>query len=184
MFTLRWLPILFASVALLSLSGCDSSPVDGPVEVRWDRDSCEKCSMLISDRKFAAQYRDGAGKIHLFDDPGEMFLSFWEQTKGDKAAKLYVTDAISGKWLDARTAHFSDGHHTPMGYGYGAHELAQEGSMDFAALMERIKNGEKGAPTPLSHSHQPAKPQEMATHNMLETQNMTRPHSNFHSSDK
>jgi copper chaperone NosL len=27
---------------------------DGMVEIKWDRDTCPRCSMVISDRRFAA----------------------------------------------------------------------------------------------------------------------------------
>jgi copper chaperone NosL len=145
--------ILFRSTLLLALllfSGCDKPPSDGPTEIRWDRQSCEQCSMLISDRHFAGQYLDAKGKYHLFDDPGEMALSFMEKTASDEKAKLYVTDFKSGEWLKAREAHFTEGHLTPMGYGYGASKEPQEGSMDFNTLLKRLSDGEKGAPTPSS----------------------------------
>ena len=60
-----------------TLSGCkkDNWP-DSMVEIKWDRDTCVRCSMVISDRRFAAQLRGGPENTAFkFDDPG--CLAFW-----------------------------------------------------------------------------------------------------------
>ncbi|MBF0454108.1 MAG: protein NosL [Magnetococcales bacterium] len=150
---------VFGLLGLLLFLGCDKPPADGPKKVRWDRDSCERCRMLLSDRHFAAQILDAKGDYHLFDDPGEMLLYLAEKGHNDPKAKLYVTDATTGRWLDGRTAHYTEGHLTPMGYGYGAREQATADSLDYMAVQKRILDGEMGAPAPSAdavdpvHSH-------------------------------
>ena len=49
----------FAGVAIgvLLLGACGGDPPTGAVEITWDRDVCEHCSMAISDRRYAAQVR-------------------------------------------------------------------------------------------------------------------------------
>ena len=154
--------IIIATLGLMLLTGCDSTPTDGPKEVRWDRDFCESCRMLLSDRHYAAQILDTKGKYHLYDDPGEMLLAFATKYKKDSAAKLYVTDSKNGKWLDARSASYTSGHLTPMGFGYGANEKPQPGSNNFSTLLDQLLAGEKGAPTPHFHNNMPD------SHNMPE----------------
>ena len=52
-----------AGLALLPLAGtllggCEKDPNSGPVDVKWDRQVCERCSMILSDTRYAAQIRD------------------------------------------------------------------------------------------------------------------------------
>ena len=44
--------------AMLAACGRASMP-EGMAEVKWDRDTCVRCSMVLSDRRFAAQVRGG-----------------------------------------------------------------------------------------------------------------------------
>ncbi|MBF0193058.1 MAG: protein NosL [Magnetococcales bacterium] len=157
------------TLGLILLSGCDSKPADGPKKVRWDRDFCEMCRMLLSDRHYAAQILDAKGKYHLFDDPGEMLLTFATKYKNDSAAKLYVADSKNGKWLDARTASYSSGHLTPMGFGYGASEKPEPDSKNFTTILSLILAGETGAPTP----QKPNPKSGFHNHNMSETDKHT-----------
>ena len=165
MIGIRAIFLVIGTLGLFLISGCDSAPPDGPTEVRWDKDICERCRMLLSDRKYAAQYLDTKGKYHLFDDPGEMFLTFQEKFPGDSKIKLYVTDSETGKWLKARAAYYTEGHLTPMGFGYGAHEENRANSMDFDTVLKKLLAGEKGAPTP-HMQHQHSMP---TTHEMLQS---------------
>ena len=64
---MKWLSIAM----LLLLSACSKTPETGPVEVKWDRDACERCRMVLSDRNFAAEVRGGEkGEIFKFDELG------------------------------------------------------------------------------------------------------------------
>lgn len=108
---------------VLFLAGCDSKGDLSPEEVHWDRDGCERCKMIISDRSFAAQIinrQDGRG--YKFDDIGCLIMWVIEEKiawKGD--AKIYVIDVDTKQWIDARTAFFSHPNVTPMSYGFAAH---------------------------------------------------------------
>ncbi len=42
---------------VLLLAACSGDPGTGPKDVRWDRDACERCRMVLSDRNFSAQIR-------------------------------------------------------------------------------------------------------------------------------
>ena len=50
------LPLLgLLSVLAMSGAGCSGDPGTGPLEVRWDRFSCDRCRMVLSDPKHSAQ---------------------------------------------------------------------------------------------------------------------------------
>jgi len=113
-----WPWLAGASLTLSACSGGDTGK--GPVEIKWDRDACERCRMILSDRFHAAQIRDAEGRIHRFDDVGCAF--FWSQQQGlsERESEFWVTDFRTRQWIAAREARFVSGRTTPMGYGYGA----------------------------------------------------------------
>ncbi len=128
------MPVLFG--------GCFGEPETGPVKIKWDRDSCEVCRMLISDRHFAAQLRGGPKhKAHKFDDLGE--LIYWLEDKpwkSDPKTEIWVMDLDTGtKWLDARKARYMTNQHSPMDYGFGAIEGEREGSISLDEMVKRVK---------------------------------------------
>lgn len=132
-----------------ALSACAKSGwPEGMAEIVWDRDTCARCSMVISDRRFAAELRGGPrDTVYKFDDIG--CLAFWLRDKSkdqpwmlDAATRLWVAEFTSKpenpSWLDARKAHYAGGKHSPMGYGYAAYALPQPGSLEFPDLREHV----------------------------------------------
>jgi hypothetical protein len=131
-----------------ALSACqkDGWPA-GMVEIKWDRDPCTRCKMVISDRRFAAQLRGGPqDATWKFDDIG--CLLFWMRDNlagmpwlADSATRLWVADMNSKGpdviWLDPRQAHYV-GRHSPMGYNFAATAQPQAGSQDFATMREHL----------------------------------------------
>ena len=107
---------------ILSFIGCEKNS-SGIAKMHWDRDMCERCKMAISDRKFAVQIiNPKTGKVYKFDDIGCAVL--WlkeEKIPWANEAKIYVTDAKSGKWINAKSAKYADDLITPMAYGFGAY---------------------------------------------------------------
>lgn len=135
-FSTRPLTLLLAA---LLLSGCGGDPGHGPVEVKWDRDGCERCRMVLSDRGYSAQVRDPQKRVHLFDDLGCALIWLEDQPfKEDPQVELWVTDADDGHWINAREAFYSTGHNTPMDYGLGASEQATPQSLDFEQAREHV----------------------------------------------
>lgn len=138
-------PYLGATLGAV-LSGCNSEPLTGPVEIKWDRDVCTRCSMVISDRHFAAQIRDPMKKVFKFDDFG--CAVFWKehQTFSDAEIEFWAANsahnaadaAAGGKWLDARKANYVGGKRTPMLYGFGAVGEAVPGSVSYAEAKKLI----------------------------------------------
>jgi hypothetical protein len=115
--------LLLSWLAIGILSGCGESRQKGEAaQVHWDRDMCERCKMVVSERKYAAEIVDPkTDKVYYFDDIGCAVL--WleeEKIPWADRAKIWVTDAKTGEWLDARTAKYTDDSITPMAYGIAA----------------------------------------------------------------
>ena len=125
-----------------ALSGCARTELpEGMAEIKWDRDTCMRCNMVISDRRFAAQAYGGPKKqTFKFDDIG--CAVFWLKGRewgNDAATKIWVADSSGGdtvSWLDARQARYAGGKASPMGYNFAAVRNALPGSLDFTDMRQ------------------------------------------------
>lgn len=135
-----------ASLLLAACTGERGHWPEGMVPIVWDRDTCARCSMAISDRRFACELR-GTGKhpAFKFDDIG--CLATWCSEKleehawlADAATRAWVADYAGNgeRWLDARQAHYAQGPRSPMGYDFAAHAQPQPGSLAFEAMSRRV----------------------------------------------
>jgi copper chaperone NosL len=97
--------------------------------IKWDRDTCARCNMVISDPRFAAELRGGEKDVVFkFDDIG--CLVFWLRDKaaqhpwmGDPATRMWVadsTDMSGATWLDPRAGALPRRRLSPMGYNFAA----------------------------------------------------------------
>ena len=114
----------FAFLLMAGFSGCEKKQISTELqEVHWDRDMCERCKMVTSDRHHTVQViNPKTGKAYMFDDIGCALLWFdEEQIPWKDQAKVWITDVDSGKWIDARSAFYDAGNVTPMAYGFAAH---------------------------------------------------------------
>jgi copper chaperone NosL len=140
--------VLLSSL-LLTLAGCSGDPGTGAKEVKWDRDACERCRMVLSDRKHSAQVRyfpEGKkrSQVLMFDDFGCAVL--WLEDKpwrDDPGTEIWVTDRKSGQWIDARKAVYIKGDLTPMEYGLGAQLSAQDDVLTFEQAKLHVFDVEK-----------------------------------------
>ncbi len=112
---------LLFSIGTLLL-GCQKRKKGELEAVHWDRDMCERCKMVLSERKYASEIiNPKSGKVYKFDDIG--CATLWleeEHIPWSNQAKIWVTDAKTGEWLDAREALYTDDSITPMAYGIAA----------------------------------------------------------------
>jgi hypothetical protein len=131
----------------LSACGRDEGWPEGMQPIKWDRDTCIVCNMVISDRRFAGQMRGGEkNTVFKFDDPGCIALCINDKADKfpwvrDPATKIWVMDSnVRGndmRWLDARTAQYA-AKFSPMGYNYGAMPHPQAGAVDFPTMCEHV----------------------------------------------
>ncbi len=116
------------------------------VEIKWDRDTCTRCSMVISDRRFAAELRGGPNDTaYKFDDIGCM--ASWMKDKAEEhkwineaATRMWVADFDSKsreamRWLDPRRAFYIT-RTSPMAYNFAAVAVPQGGALDFNDVRE------------------------------------------------
>ena len=126
----------------LLLAGCSEEPKTGPVAIKYGRDTCDYCRMIISDPRFAAQVRGGPGhKAYKFDDVGEGVVWLDMQPwKDDANVEVWVMDMTSGKtWLDARQAHFVPVKMSPMGSNHGAVAQSRPGAITFEEFRKTVR---------------------------------------------
>jgi nitrous oxide reductase accessory protein NosL len=111
------------------------------VPIKYGRDTCDFCRMVISDPRYAAQVRGGRGhKAYKFDDLGEGLVWLGTQTWQDDAnVEIWVNDMATGKtWLDARQAYYVPVKMSPMGFNYGALAQSKPGALNFEEYRKAI----------------------------------------------
>ncbi len=122
---------------LLALAACKQDK--GPVEIKYGRETCEMCGMIISEPRYAAEVRVVAdNKTHKFDDIGDAVN--WLELRGVGllgAKEIWVMDSDNGKtWLDARRAFYRQGR-SPMNYNFAAVAAPRQGAVDFMAMRKQ-----------------------------------------------
>lgn len=116
--------LVLTLIFVLSLCiSCKDEAPDGPHEIYYGEDVCERCKMIISEEEFSSQYLLQDGEARKFDDLGCMlhYVSHGEPGEVERGdvKTYYVKDYSSGEWIDGRSAYYiwSESINTPMGYG-------------------------------------------------------------------
>ncbi len=137
--------LILTVFVLLSFSACEREISTELKKVHWDRDMCDRCKMVVSDRTHTVQVINiQTGRSYMFDDIGCTVLWFDdEKIEWAPSAKIWITDVVMGRWIDARTAKYDTNNITPMAYGFAAHEnnstiKAGEEIIDFSEVTRRI----------------------------------------------
>jgi len=130
------------------LGACTGEPETGPKQVKWDRDACERCRMVLSDRKHSAQVRwvpqGKRSRVLYFDDIGCATLWLEDKPwKDDLTTEIWVTDHRDGNWIDARKATYVNGQITPMEYGLSAQSDQVADGLNFEQVKEHVKQVEQ-----------------------------------------
>ncbi len=139
-----FLLVLLSVSFMTGFGGCEKKEWRNPEKMHWDRDMCERCKMAISDRNYAVQVIDPKSRKHYkFDDIGCAILWFKEEGHDwENKAIIWIKDAKTGKWIDARKAWYSTNQVTPMGFGFTAYEKKEDAGngevIDFDEVKRRV----------------------------------------------
>jgi hypothetical protein len=102
--------------------------------------------MVVSDRKHTLQLKDpNTRRVYKFDDIGCMALWFIEENIEYKdSVAIWITDADTGEWINAREAFYTTENVTPMAFGFSAHKSKasiKEGEevISYDEVLKRIK---------------------------------------------
>ncbi len=155
----QWLAAM--ALVLQGMLGCSGDPGTGPVDVKWDRYTCEHCRMVISDPEHAVQIRVKSpgrrSQMHFFDDIGCALV--WLEDKPFRDAsdtEIWVADWRNGHWIDARKAYYLPGQVTPMQYGLGAQSDPRADALSFAQAKAHIFQVEQRAKGHGGHQGHPS----------------------------
>jgi len=122
------------------LAACKEQ-TEGPEDIRWGRETCTICGMIISDARYAAEVRGGADKrLFKFDDIGDAvhWLSV-QDWKAEPDVEFWVMDSNNGTdWLDARTSSYIPDTISPMAYGYAAVPTREAGTVTFEVMRASV----------------------------------------------
>jgi len=110
--------LLIIGIMIITL-GCEQKDPSSAHNVHFDRDMCERCKMVISDRNYVAQIVDVEKRdAYNFDDIGCAVI--WldkNRIKLHENYKFYIADKSTGEFIDINSAYFSKGGTTPMDFG-------------------------------------------------------------------
>jgi len=132
--------VLGLLVAAPLLVACKEQ-TEGPEDIRWGRETCAICGMIISDARYAAEVRGGPDKKLLkFDDIGDAVHWLSAQPwKAEPNVEFWVMDSNNGTdWLDARTAYYLPDTISPMDYGYAAVPIREAGTVSFEVMRAGV----------------------------------------------
>lgn len=116
--------LLALTLATLPLVACRRERTLTPPEIRYGRDSCAECGMIVSEARFAAAATTADGETLVFDDIG--CLLRYRQKQAPQWAAVWVHDYQGEEWLRAEDAWYlvSTAVRSPMGWGIAS--FAQE----------------------------------------------------------
>ncbi|MCX2728195.1 nitrous oxide reductase accessory protein NosL [Thermomicrobium sp. 4228-Ro] len=127
---------LALALAHLAAAACRKRGELTPPDIRYGRDTCAECGMIISDPRFAAAAAAAKGDAVLFDDIG--CLLRYREKQPPQWVAVWVHDYETEAWLNAERAWYlvSPALRSPMGYG-----IAAFSSVDAARSREAALNG-------------------------------------------
>jgi len=104
-------------ILILTVSGCVGEHRRRPPVIRYGRDVCDECRMIISEERFSAASFNSEGEAVRFDGIG--CLIRYHVRHPLHAEKTWVHDYQSEKWVQADSAFFVSTQTvaTPMGSG-------------------------------------------------------------------
>jgi len=122
--------ISFAAVLAVAAVSCSSANAGGPPDIKYGRDICVQCGMIINEEKFATAYEVADADDLIFDDVGGMVL-YLQDTGDDIDADLaWVHDYETEEWVVASAAFFVPTLSVTSPMGHSILAFSDEGRAD------------------------------------------------------
>lgn len=126
----KYLSILLM-LFIFTLPGCltEKNQIREPL---WGKESCSRCRMILSEKRFSAQRVFTKGEPFFYDDINCALMHKHSRSDGT----LYVRPYGDDQWIHAKEAKYSSGLRTPMNSGYGA--VKKGGTISFNEIEKYI----------------------------------------------
>jgi nitrous oxide reductase accessory protein NosL len=139
---------LFVIMISVFIIACSEEKQTGVIGVKWDRDACERCQMMLSEHHFAAQIRvfpkEKRSKVYKFDDMGCAVLWLAKQSyQNDPKTEIWVNHYQTNEWLNAKNSWFIKQQSSPMNYGLGAQNKRITGALNYQQAVQHINDVEQ-----------------------------------------
>lgn len=125
----------FLAALLLLVVALACERMDRAVDPVWGKEPCAHCSMLVGDRRYAAE-AVVSGERRFFDDIGCFVL--WAQAHRGGIEHAWVRDADGSGWIEASSANYVHGARTPMDFGYEAHARGDRTTATFEEMRAAV----------------------------------------------
>ncbi len=109
------------------------------VNIKPKEYQCSECNMDIEDMRYEAQIILKNGNTYFFDDIGCVIL--WIESQKADTARIITKTLDSSKWINVKKAWYSRVAQSPMGYGFAAYELKQDGFIDYEEMKILMLQG-------------------------------------------
>lgn len=108
---------LVMALALVA-AACGTAQAAGPPDIKYGRDVCIRCGMIVSEARFAAAYTTPEGEKLAFDDIGDLLMYQRETQDPIDTDEAWVHDYETEGWVTVEDAFFVPtlSVMTPMGH--------------------------------------------------------------------
>ena len=115
---MTWRGVIVALAVVILTAACGTAAADGPPDIKYGRDICVQCNMIISEIGHAAAYRLADGTEKAFDGIGEMVVH-GRNSNELEGAEAWVHDFRTEEWVRAEDAFYVPtlAVSSPMGHG-------------------------------------------------------------------
>ncbi len=100
---------------------------------------CSECNMDVEDMRYEAQIITQNGDTYFFDDIG--CIPLWLENHQPQIVKIITKVLDSDEWIDVKKAWYSRIAPSPMGYGFGAFKVKQEGFVTYEEMRILMLQG-------------------------------------------
>ncbi len=109
------------------------------VTVKSKEYQCSECNMDVEDMRYEAQIITQNGDTYFFDDIGCIIL--WLENHQPKIVKIITKTIDTKSWIDVKKAWYSRVAPSPMGYGFAAFKVQEDGFVTYEEMKILMLQG-------------------------------------------